>query len=316
MPNPYLFFKNFINQVNIKGIDIINDWFPRYSNGEDKFTEWLKSLIIISIIFSLIMMSSYPNGWLYACFPRPFSMIVRFIWNDYADIDYYSAPTPEWGLHYSTIVTYAIFMYLGLKSFEKDKIDKPFFKIVYVSTLTVVSLMVPFELTYITLYDWFHNIPKFGGPFIWSYGLSKPFPKNIFDSVILYDVGLPLLGGIVMYMIIKELKTQYNIKFRFNKTSLGLLILFFFTMFLWVIIPIHTEVPTWGTKWFPQTVYVEYGLFAEHNMTNPDYDWGIVDEHWFPNDIVKYHNVISKLVSVLFMFYTFIPRNVKEENIF
>jgi hypothetical protein len=49
-------------------------------------------------------------------------------------------------------------------------------------------------------------------------------------------------------------------------------------------------------------------------MLNQKDDWGIVAEYWFPNVIIKYHNIISKTVSVLFMFYTFIPVNVTERN--
>lgn len=309
-----LFFKKLFQKINTRGIDVLNDFFPQYSNGEDKYSEWVKSFIIIGIIFSLIMMSSYPPGWMYACFPRPFSTIVRFIWNDYTDIEYYPAPTPEWGLHYTTIVTYGIFMYLGIKSFEKDRIDKPFFKLAYVSILTIVTLMIPFEVTYITLYDVFHSIPKFGEALIWNFGLWESFPKNILDSVVLYDVGLPIIGGISMYMIIKELRTEYNIKFRFDRVSLSLLILFFLTMFAWVIIPVHTDVVGWGTKWFPQTIYIDYGYFADYNITHAKTDWGIVTEYWYPNDMIKYHNIISKLVSVLFMFYTFIPRNVRNKR--
>lgn len=305
---------SFFNDINSRGIDVINDFFPRYSNGEDKYSEWIKSFILIVTLFSLLMMSSFPHGWMYACFPRPFKTIIYFIWNDYTDIDYYPAPTPEWGLHYSTIVTYGLFCYLGIKSFEKDRIDKPFFKLAYVIILTVVSLMIPFEVTYITLYDWFHSIPKFGEALIWNFGLWKTFPHNILQSVIIYDVGLPIIGGICMYMIIKELRNEYDLKFRFNRTSLLLLLLFFLSMLAWVAIPLHTDVPEYGTKWFPQTVYVDYGYFADYNITWAKDEWGIVKEYWFPNDTVKIHNIISKLVSVLFMFYTFIPRNVKRKN--
>jgi hypothetical protein len=49
-------------------------------------------------------------------------------------------------------------------------------------------------------------------------------------------------------------------------------------------------------------------------MFNPKDDWGIVKEYWFPNDMIKYHNIVSKLASVIFMFYTFIPVNVNRKS--
>jgi len=78
-----------------------------------------------------------------------------------------------------------------------------------------------------------------------------------------------------------------------------------------VFIPLYQDVPEWGSKWFPQTIYVEYGYYKDY----PDIEWfpeneeyGIVAEYWFPNDVVKIHNVISKFLSVYLMFYVFIPR--------
>lgn len=262
------------------------------------------------------MMSTYPPGSLYACFPRPFEFFIRFVWNDYTDIEYYPPPTPEWGLHYTTIVTYALFMIFGIISFERDGIKKPFHKLAYVFLLGITTFFVPFELFYITLYDIFHSIPKFGSPLIWLFGSWKPPPENIFEfftryEVVFYDVGLPILCFICMWWIYNDLKETYpNLKLRLDKNSLLYFSLFLFVMFLWVIIPVHTEVVGWGTKWFPQTIYIDYGNFTELGLKWGKEDYGIIAEYWFPNPVIKWHNVIAKLISVLFMFYTFIPRNV------
>lgn len=253
---------------------------------------------------------------MYACFPRPFTMIFHFIWDNYTDaVETFIAPIPEWGLHYTTLFTYALFAIRGLESFEFNEIKKPIHKILYVFVLTIITFFVPFELLYITLYDIFHSIPKFGYPAIWTFGYWKPFPNNLLQSVFMYDVILPIICFLALRYLYNELNDYYNLKIRLNKKSLLIFTAFLFSMMMWVIIPLHTKVDKWGTQWFPQTIYVDYGNYEELGIDWGKDEFGIVAEYWFPNNMVRVHNIVSKFLSVWFMFYTFIPVKRNEGDI-
>ena len=288
----------------------------------DVYSEYVKGILLLIAGLSVVMMVASPYGWLYACFPRPFFLPI--IWNNFLymfrEIPLQLAPPqPEWGIHYITLFIYSLAGWYGIEKIESQGINKPIQKLGYIFFLTFLTFYVPFELTYITLYDIFHSIPKYGYPAIWFFGWWKGW-RFLIDSVIVQDLVLSLFcfGGI--YVIIDDLKDTYNIKINFNRTSKRLLLLFFLSMLVWVLLPIVINVPEYGTKWFPQTIYVDYGYFTDYNITIPPSGeiYGVVSEHWFPNDAVKYVNHISKLISVVFMYYTFIPRRIydieKEES--
>jgi hypothetical protein len=280
--------------------------------NNDLISERVKSLLLLIGAFSIAMMITSPVGFMYACFPRPFS--VGFLLLHYISLPVGFPPTPEWGIHYLTLLIYSYFAYNAICVFEERGIDKPFQKIVYVFLLTIMAFFVPFELTYITLYDIFHSIPMFGYPAIWSFGWWKGI-SFLWESVVAQDVISPILCLIGMRIILKDLREHYNLKLNWDKKAKVFLIAFFISMFLWVIIPTHTEVVEYGTKWFPQTIYVDYGYFEDYNIPIPKNGdiYGVVKEYWYPNDIVKIHNHISKLISVVFMFHLFTPR--KEHDI-
>jgi hypothetical protein len=317
------FIKEDIKNINEMGMDYINEKIMISTwKHADVYSEYVKGILLLIAGMSVVMMVASPYGWLYACFPRPFFLPI--IWNNFLyqfrEIPLILAPPqPEWGIHYVTLFVYSLAGWYGIEKIESYGINKPLQKLGYIFFLTFLTFYVPFELTYITLYDIFHSIPKFGYPAIWAFGWWKGW-RFLIDSVIVQDVVLSLfcLGG--MYVIIDDLKDTYNIKINFNKTSKKLLLLFFISMSVWVILPVIIDVPEYGTKWFPQTVYVDYGYFEDYNITIPPTGetYGVVEEYWFPNDTVKYANHISKLISVIFMYYTFIPRRIgnakKEES--
>jgi hypothetical protein len=313
--------KRDFKDIKEKGMDYINEklMISCWENA-DVYSEYIKGILLLIAGLSVVMMVASPYGWLYACFPRPFFLPI--IWNNFlykfGEIPSILAPPqPEWGIHYITLFIYSLAGWYGIEKIESYGINKPIQKLGYIFFLTFLTFYVPFELTYITLYDIFHSIPKFGYPAIWFFGWWKGW-EFLIDSVIVQDLVLSLFcfGG--MYVILDDLKDTYNLKINFNNTSKKLLMLFFISMIVWIILPIFIDVPEYGTKWFPQTVYVDYGYFADYNITMDSGElYGVVDEHWFPNDIVKYSNHISKLISVIFMYYTFIPRriyNVEKEK--
>lgn len=311
--------KFIIKEINEKGMDYVNEHLMvKCRENSDVYSEYLKGILLLIAGLSIVMMVASPYGWLYACFPRPFYLPI--IWNNflymYREIPrILSPPQPEWGIHYFTLLIYSLAGWYAIEKIEAQGINKPLQKLGYVFFLTFLTFYFPFELTYITLYDIFHSIPKFGYPAIWAFGWWKGW-KWLIDSVIIQDVFLPLicLGG--MYVIIDDLKDTYNIKISFNRTSKRLLLLFFFSMFVWVILPSFVNVTEYGTKWFPQTVYVDYGYFEDYNIPIPPSGeiYGVVKEYWFPNDYVRYANHISKLISVIFMYYTFIPRRINYDK--
>lgn len=308
--------KRTIEQINKEGINFFNKILPKFSSSNDVYTEMFKNLLLFVSIFSVFMMFAHPVGWLYACFPRPFSMAISWLMG----IHNFKSPTPEWGIHYITLCVYSLAGYLSICYMEKQGIDKPINKVGYVFFLIVLSLYVPFELFYITLYDIFHSIPKFGTPLIWLFGYWNPPLKFLIESVIVMDVGVPILclGG--MYVLYDDLKDYFNIRMvTFDNKSRLYFMFFLLFMFLWVIMPYNypeINFPEWGTNIFPQTIYVDYGYYEDYNITyHPEGEiWGIVKEYWYPNDLVKYHNHVAKLFSVLFMFHTFTPRIIKEDD--
>lgn len=290
----------------------LGDLFPSCWEYADVYSERVKSTLLLMCSLSIVMMFTSPYGALYACMPRPFTAMILFMHK----IPLPDFPTPEYGMHWMTIFIYCLFAYKGIVIFEDERINYPFHKIIYVFFLTMLTLYTPFEWIYITLMDIFHNIPVYGYPVIWMYGWWKDTISFIFESVIGVDGGLTMMSILGMYLIKKDLDNHINTKIRgFGKRSKLYLSLFLIIMFLWIIIPLYIDVPSFGTKWFPQTIYVEYGYFEDYGLPilkNGDI-YGIVKEYWYPNITIKLHNHISKLFSVLFMFHTFLLRKVNPD---
>jgi len=289
----------------------MNRLFPFTWKHSDVYSERIKAFILFSLVISVIMMITSPSGWLYACFPRPVTALFLMMNNIHFDF-----PTAEWGMHWLTIFVYGMFAFYGIEYFEYQGIVKPFHKLSYIISLTLLTFYTPFEWVYISLVDIFHNMPIYNLPMIWMFGYWKDTFGFITESVIGVDGGITISCIIVLYLLKKDLNNYYKTKFQFNKKSLLLFSLFIISMALWIIIPLHQDVPSFGTKWFPQTIYVKYGRFEDYDMPIPPNGdiMGIVEEYWFPNDIIKYHNHIAKLFSVAFMFYTFIPRVVRKNE--
>lgn len=293
-------------------MDILNDYFPKLSYNSDLYSERIKALILMGCMFSVMALVVSPVGFLYACLPRPFYVIIMYA---FRLPDSPTPPSPEWGMHYITLLTYALAAYYGIEYMESQGIRKPIQKIIYVGALTELTFFVPFEYIYVTLYDVFHNIPYVGYPAFWYGDFGRMgIWYGITHSVMLIDITITVCCLALMYYSKKDLYDYYIFKpIKFDRISKILLSLFLVTMVFWILIPlVQPNVQEWGTKWFPQTIYVKYGYFADYGIDASqmmNYDpYGIVQEFWYPNDLVKYANHISKILSVAFMFYTFLPK--------
>ena len=260
-------------------------------------------------------MIASPYGFLYACFIRP--LFINFLLLLRVPVPDFYFPKPESGMHYITIFIYFICALVSFKYMEKWGIP-PIQRFIINFTLIFTSFYVPFEWLYISLYDIYHNVPVYGYPVIWSFGWWKidgsllSYVTFATQSIIGVD-GFVTFGGAYVLNYIKQDLEEFNfpVEFKFDKISKVLLIGFLLSMFAWIIIPVHSpDVYEYGTKWFPQTIYVEYGYYYDVGLPEPESGdiYGIINEIWVPNDMIKYHNHIAKLFSVAFMFYTFTPR--------
>lgn len=302
---------NFFYEIQTDGIEAINRVLPKVHPNSDLYSERVKSLLLMVGTFSIIMMVTSPHGWMYACFPRPFTLWILILQGIVPNV----YPIPEWGIHYLTLLIYTFFARIGIETMEYSGINNTAHKIGFVFFLTVLVFYVPFELVYISLYDLFHNIPLYGYPAIWMYGWWNDSFWGM--SVIVGDVFVPMLCVFGMWLLKRDLESNgVKTTFKINKKSAILLSCYIITTIGWVALPMFTEVQGLGTDWFPQTVYVEYGYFEDHNIPIPQTgeEYGIVNELWYHNDIIKVFNHSSKFFSVAFMFYTFIPRRVYDEK--
>jgi len=68
------------------------------------------------------------------------------------------------------------------------------------------------------------------------------------------------------------------------------------------------EEPVKGTPYFPQTIYVWYGKHPE----NPYDPYDIIHEEWHPNNLVRSINIVTKVLTVVWMVYTFTPKSKEE----
>jgi hypothetical protein len=304
------FFKELLLE---KGLNKLNEYFPyRYTDG---YSELWKALLLYAISFSTIVMIAHPNGFLYATFVRPLFINILLIMR--VDVPEYYFPTPESGMHYLTVFIYCICAFISFRYMEKWKIP-PMQRIVINITIMFLSFYVPFEWVYITLSDIYHNIPVYGYPVILTYGHWRidgtilSYFDFLINSIVGIDGFVTVCGIYVLNFVVNDLKEfNYDIEFKYDKISKLLFLGFALSMFLWVIIPVHSpDMYEWGTKYFPQTIYVEYGYYEDYGYEPPNEKdiFGIVDEIWIPNNMIKYHNHIAKLFSVCFMFYTFTPR--------
>lgn len=315
--NPlFIRLEKIYNKFYYRGFDAFNDYFPPVKENADLLSERFKTLLLAGCCFSIIMMVISPVGFLYACFPRPFFFIFLYMLR-IPNIPL--EPTPEWGIHYVTLLTYFTACYFAIEYLE-DIGFKPFQKMVYAILLMIVSFFIPFEFIYITLYDLFHNLPLMGYMAYWVGDFGKQnFWFAVTHSVMLLDITISIFCIVGLYLIKKDLEdTGFKFKFRFNNISKLLFIGFILSMLFWISIPLFdSTIETWGTKWFPQTIYVKFGYYADYGIDISKLGgetFGIVEEFWYPHDIIKIANHLSKLFSVAFMFYTFLPRRLDDKN--
>lgn len=254
-----------------------------------------------------------PDGFLYATFLRP--IWINLLLLHRVDLTADWIMTPESGMHYFTLVIYFYACHWMIKHWEKElDMFVPIHKLSYSFCLMMLTFFFPFEWVYLGLYDYFHSIPVYGYPVFLSYGWWNEFPMNIFKSILFVD-GYMFIGGVYCCAYVAyDLTMNYPLKdfkwINFDKISKVLLACYILTMALWVTVPLYSEVDfVWGTPYFPQTIYPEYGYYEDYNLTSEHGDiYGIVNEIWIPNDLVKILNHSSKAFSVAFMFYTFAPR--------
>ena len=327
MNNPSPFFE----KLYYRGLDALNDLIPKRQT--DFITEKFKSILWVGMIISLVMMFTSPYGALYSTFLRPVLVNTLLLHRVQLDARFYL--TPESGMHWMTIFIYFFIAYKFLQRWEKQEIDMPIHKVCWIFCLMMVSLFIPFEFVYLALYDIFHSIPVYNYPTFLGYGFWLDFPKNIYKTILFVDGFFVIGGTYVLWYLSREIKERYEKPFvkgyfnnvtkeimaininktkirviNFNKISKILLFGYVVTTVLWVLVPLYSPVEfVWGTKYFPQTIYPEYGYYDEHGITQhpPDENYGIINEFWVPNDLVKVLNHVSKAFSVLFMFYTFTP---------
>jgi hypothetical protein len=310
--NIFIFLEKTYNNFLHKGIDAVNDYMPLCRENADVLSERLKAVCLTVCAFSVIMMVISPYGWLYASFPRPFYMALLYIMQI---PDLPPSPTPEWGIHYMTLLMYFTALYLIIDHFEASGINKPFQKLSYSVSLMLLSFFVPFEFMYITFYDIFHSLPKYGSFLVWNPLVGETNMITIaIHSIMTFDITMTVSTIIIMYLAYSSMKESYDIKIVINRTSKILFCLFLLSYACWILIPlVQPDVVGWGSNWFPQTIYIEYGWFKDFGIPlewTKGLEYGIVAEHWFKNDLVRYANHTTKLLSVIFMFYTFTPRRV------
>lgn len=287
------------------GLDSFNKYMPDLSPYSDFYSERIKSILIIVISFSLIASITYPYGFLYAVFLRPLTINILIL--NRVPLDLPIELTPESGMHYLTLITYSFACYQLIKQFEKSKIKMPIHKLLYSASLTMLTFFVPFEYIYLALYDIFHNIPKYGYPnLLYSGWWMDSLYLKLVNNVYFVDTLTVIASIYIMIYVKSEIQEKHNVSFfKFDKISKTLLFLYIIVMAIWVIYPNNF---IFGTKYFPQTIYPEWGYYSDYEITIENHIYGIVHEIWIQNNVVKILNHSSKALSVAFMIYTFSPR--------
>lgn len=273
-----------------------------------------QTVFIIIIGVSTIIMLVSEGGILYSSMRLP-------VWQNFMvlaeDPTLPARAHSEQGMHWSTVVMYAWMMFLSI-TFLKKRFT-PVHNLTFSFCLFIATFVFPFEWIYVPLLDIFHNIPEQGfwmSTIMYGYWRFFKFPPIInwiMNSVIGRN-GIMAMGLVFAHIIAidnyrmdtfwSSAKTIY----KFDKKSLGLAILVILGFAFWVGLPLFKEYPVIkGSKYFPQTIYVWYGE-VENDVGDL---WDIVDEEWVPDDMVRITNTIVKLLTVSWMFYTFIPKSEK-----
>lgn len=296
-----------------QGLDYFNQFMPKFSPSSDIVSERFKSFLYFGVIGSIIIGGLHPLGLLYSTFLRPLLLNVALLHRIELEAGYIL--TPESGMHYMTIIIYFFATYKLITHFENLNIVMPLHKLIYSFSLMFLTLFVPFEYVYLILCDIFHSIPVYNYPVFLSYGWWYKFPDNIFKTLMFVDSFYVFGSLYCMWFVKREILFRYpDLKFKtWNKISKLFLFGYILSTFLWIIMPLYSNVDfVWGTNYFPQTIYPEYGYYDDYNITiQTDGEYGIVNEIWVKNDLVKIWNHVSKGFSVAFMFYTFAPRRKK-----
>ena len=290
-----------------------NKFIPKNPENSDKLSTIIKNFMVFCVAISIFVGGTHPLGILYSTFLRPVYINLALLHRVPLDSRFFL--TPESGMHYITIIIYFLACVLMIKGFEKLEINMPLHKIIYSFSLMMVTMFAPFEFVYLILYDIYHSIPVYDYPIFIKYGWWLDFPKNIYKTILFVDGFFVIAGLYCMWFVSNEIRKYYSIKFiTINKTTVSLLCGYIILMALWVSMPLYSRVDfVWGSPYFPQTIYPEYGNYSDYNITIEGLDetYGIVNEIWVPNDLVKILNHSSKAFSVAFMFYVFYPRKKK-----
>jgi len=253
----------------------------------------------------------------------------------------------EQGTHWITLLTYS-WAFLILLINVKRAGYHPVHMLAYTAVISVGMWVFPFEWIYTTLYDIFHNLPAEGLWAITSYGIWRWNQPLSFLSSVPGRNGITALGFVFAHIISLDNFNRWRFWcwkeiYHIDRKSLVLFLAFLGMFVFWVVMPVvvpiatdmnmvnkynyTTKLPTWnytetlpmdfqtgelvkGTKWFPQTTYVWYGVDPE-NYVDP-YD--IIYEEWHPNDYVKIVNIVTKTLGIVWGVYTFSPRSAKEQE--
>jgi len=319
-----------------------------YLNSLLSEEQWKAIYLLLIYTFMLvaclatIMAFTSQGGFLYSAMRLP-------VWQNLMvlseDASLPARAHPEQGMHWTTVILYSmaiVYMLLTVRQRNYTRLHALAFTI----CISVGMWLFPFEWVYVPLLDIFHNYPVEHQFSTLLYGLWRNPLSMIANSVIGRN-GFMACGILFAHVITVD---NYHLSsywhsfrwiYHFDCKSL-LLALSWIGMFaLWVCLPMFTtiqadksllqtynytqEYPDWnytenlpanynyeepvkGTPYFPQTIYVWYGKHPD----NPYDPYDIIHEEWHPNNLVRSINIVTKVLTVVWMVYTFQPRSKEE----
>jgi hypothetical protein len=209
--------------------------------------------------------------------------------------------TPEAGIHWITILTFAEAAFLLYRYMQKQHFQ-PVFSAFYTILVTGGATVFPFEWFYTGLADIFHNdILQGGTETVTFYGWWQPYFPFSFNSVIGRNGFLTLM--LPFALIFFTLQIGYRPKLHFDRVSLVLGLATLGGFAVWVLLPLIHQVPfEKGSIWFPQTVYAWYVP-----LKPVGYDVGYFID--IRDDVIRGLNVAVKCLAVAWTYYTFAPRH-------
>lgn len=301
----------------------------------------LYTFIVVGSL-SMIMAVTGRGGFLYSSMRLP-------VWQNLMvlseDINLPARDHPEQGMHWTTAVLYCFALIYVLTAVRQRKFTR-LHGLCFTICLSVGMWLFPFEWVYVPLLDYFHNAPVEGFFSTTLYGLWRN-PLQIIANSVIGRNGFMACGILFAHIIavdnyhLDSFWHSFRKLYRFNRISL-LLALSWIGMFgLWIALPAITPIqtdremvainnytntfPNWtwtenlpteyrfegvvkGTEWFPQCIYVWYGKHPD----NPDDLYDIIYEEWHPNNLIRSINIITKILTVSWCCYTFIPKKTEK----